>query len=162
MGSWGSGMSSRQSPSPCVWKRTGLVGSGQHRHSGVSPHMGLSTTQPPRSRPALTEAPETRLRPAGAKLCQGEPGGGGGQPGGLLRSRHRQQGPPQIPDTRLFFHFPPTDSEESGMASGRKTCSVTSQMDRASPQGCTEVKALSLQGKTEQHFRAQRPARRLF
>ena len=86
VGSWGSGMSSRQSPSPGVWKRTGLVGSGQHRHSGVSPHMGLSTMQPPRSRPALTEAPETRLRPSGAKLCQGEQGGGGGKPGGLLRS----------------------------------------------------------------------------
>lgn len=106
------------------------------------------TMQPPRSRPALTEAPESGLRPEGAKLCRGERGRGGGQLGGLLRSRHRQQGPPQVPDTRLFFQFPPIDSEESGMASGRKTCSVTSQMDRASPQGCTEVKALSLQGKT--------------
>lgn len=34
------------------------------------------------------------------------------------------------------------------MASGRKSCHVTPQMDRDSPHGCTEVKALSLQGKT--------------
>lgn len=65
-------MSSRQSPSLCVWKRTGPVGRGQHGHSGVSPHMGLSTMQPPRSRPALTEAPRNWAEACGGQaVCRG-------------------------------------------------------------------------------------------
>lgn len=36
-GSWGGGVSSGQSPSLCVWKKTGPVGRGQHSHSGYRP-----------------------------------------------------------------------------------------------------------------------------